>query len=140
MDMSMASNGQISKLRRLIEEMDICMFTTLEEDGTISSRPMSTQQLKPEGDLWYFTAVDSRNVDEIPRSSRVHLSYALRRKNRYVSIFGTAQLVFDRRKSKELWGPILKVTVEQVEFWNDTSNKLMRFFRMPEAATAGASI
>ena len=37
-----------------------------------------------------------------------------------------------------MWGPILKVTVEQVEFWNDTSNKMVQSFKMFKAAAAGA--
>ena len=44
----------IEKLKDLIERIDFCMLTTIDE-GHLHSRPMSTQQFEFDGDLWFFT-------------------------------------------------------------------------------------
>jgi len=123
----------IAKLRELINDIDIAMLTTVDEDGTLRSRPMGTQRAEFDGDLWFITRVDTPKVDEIQRQSRVNISYAKPDKNRYVSVSGTAVLVNDKAKIDEFWTPIykaffpegkddprlrlLKVHVEKAEYW-----------------------
>ena len=47
--------GNIKKLAGMIREIDFAMLTTAEADGTLRSRPMSTQRREFDGDLWFFT-------------------------------------------------------------------------------------
>jgi general stress protein 26 len=98
---------KIEKLRGLIKDIDIAMLTTTDADGSLRSRPMGTQQAEFDGDLWFFTSADTTKVDEIERDNRVNVSYAAP-KNRFVSVSGTAVLLNDREKMKELWSPIYK--------------------------------
>ena len=123
----------ITKLRELINDIDIAMLTTVDDDGTLRSRPMGTQKAEFDGDLWFLTRVDTAKVDEIQRESQVNVSYAKPDKNRYVSVSGTAVLVSDKAKIDEFWDPIykaffpegkddprlrlLKVHVQKAEFW-----------------------
>ena len=123
----------IAKLRELINDIDIAMLTTVDEDGTLRSRPMGTQKAEFDGDLWFLTRVDTPKVDEIQRQSRVNVSYAKPDKNRFVSVSGTAVLINDKAKIDEFWDPIykvffpegkddprlrlLKVNVEKAEYW-----------------------
>ena len=123
----------IKKLRELINDIDIAMLTTVDEDGTLRSRPMGTQKAEFDGDLWFLTRVDTPKVDEIQRQSRVNVSYAKPDKNRFVSVSGTAVLINDKAKIDEFWDPIykvffpegkddprlrlLKVNVEKAEYW-----------------------
>ena len=123
----------IEKLRELINDIDIAMLTTVDEDGTLRSRPMGTQKAEFDGDLWFLTSVDTPKVGEIQRESRVNVSYAKPDKNRYVSVSGTAVLINDKAKIDEFWDPIykvffpegkddprlrlLKVNVEKAEYW-----------------------
>ena len=123
----------ITKLRELINGIDIAMLTTVDDDGTLRSRPMGTQKAEFDGDLWFLTRVDTAKVDEIQRESQVNVSYAKPDKNRYVSVSGTAVLINDKAKIDEFWDPIykaffpegkddprlrlLKVHVQKAEFW-----------------------
>ena len=123
----------ITKLRELINDIDIAMLTTVDDDGTLRSRPMGTQKAEFDGDLWFLTRVDTAKVDEIQRESRVNVSYAKPDKNRYVSVSGTAVLVNDKARIDAFWEPIykayfpegkddprlrlLKVRVEKAEYW-----------------------
>jgi general stress protein 26 len=125
---------KIEKLRELIQDIDIAMLTTMEPNGSLRSRPMGTQQVEFDGDLWFFTTIDTTKVDEINQYNRVNVSYAAPGKNRYVSVSGTALLLNDRAKMEELWSPIykayfpdglddpklrlMKIEVEKAEYWD----------------------
>lgn len=144
---------QIEKLRALVKDIDFCMLTTAEQDGTLRSRPMSTQQAELDGDLWFFTAANSAKVEEVQRDQHVNVSYSDPAKNCYVSVSGTAQVMRDQAKINELWSPVLrawfpkgpddpnlallKVTVNQAEYWDDTSSSMVQFFKMVKAAVTG---
>lgn len=131
----------IEKLRKLIKGIKIAMLTTVNPtDGSLHSRPMGTQEAEFDGDLWFFTKVDSEKVHEISSDQTVNVSYSAPDDHRYVSVSGSAQVLNDRAKMKELWSPIykvwfpdglddptlrlLKVTVNQAEYW-DTSGGLV---------------
>ncbi len=134
----MNSNTQqenIEKLRTLIKDIKIAMLTTVNtSDGSLHSRPMGTQEAEFDGDLWFFTKVDSQKVDEIRSEQMVNVNYSAPDDHRYVSVSGTAQVLNDRAKMKEFWSPIykvwfpngledpslrlLKVTVNQAEYWD----------------------
>lgn len=125
---------KIKKLGELMKDIDFAMLTTVDDDsGLLHSRPMSTQEVEFDGDLWFFTAVDTGKVSDIRRESQVNLSYAQPDKHRYVSVSGTAVVVNDRAKMEELWSPVykayfpeglddpnlrlLKVSVQEAEYW-----------------------
>lgn len=130
----MTHQEKLKKLGELIKDIDFAMLTTVDDDsGRLHSRPMSTQQVEFDGDLWFFTAVNTGKVSDITLDRQVNLNYAQPDKHRYVSVSGTAAIVNDRAKMEELWSPVykayfpeglsdpnlrlLKVTVEEAEYW-----------------------
>ena len=132
----MTHQEKIEKLAELIKDIDIAMLTTVDEDGTLRSRPMGTQEVEFDGDIWFFTSDDTAKVGEISRENRVNVSYAKTDKQRYVSVSGTAELVYDRAKMEELWSPVykayfpkglddpslrlLKIHAEKAEYWESS--------------------
>jgi general stress protein 26 len=145
----------VEKLGDMIKDIDMAMFTTVEEDGTLHSRPMSTQKTEFDGNLWFFTALDTPKVEEIHHDKNVSLSYAEPGKNRYVAVSGKAQVVRDRQKIEELWSPILKawfpkgkddpqlallkVEVESAEYWDSPSSKIVEIVGFVKALAIGKS-
>lgn len=143
----------IEKIRDLIKGIRIAMLTTIDTDGSLRSRPMGTQEAEFDGDLWFFTTASSAKVHEVERDGRVNASYAAPDDNRYVSLSGTAQLVRDRAKAKELWNPILKawfpdgledpdlallrVRVEKAEYWDAPSSKMVQLAGFVKAIVTG---
>ena len=107
----MATDRQhhIEQLADLIRDVDIAMFTTTGVDGRLYSRPLGTQEVAFDGDLWFATSADSPKVAEIALNPRVNVAYASPSKNTYVSVAGTAQVVHDRAKIEELWSPAMKL-------------------------------
>jgi general stress protein 26 len=147
------NNENIKKLRELIKDIRFAMLTTVEEDGTLRSRPMATQETEFDGELWFFTNANSPKVDEVQHEQHVNVSYANPDKQKYVSISGRAQLMGDRKKIEELWNPLykawfpkglddpdlalLKVSVDQAEYWDSPSSAVVRLVGFVKALTTG---
>jgi general stress protein 26 len=103
----------IVKLRELAESIDICMFcTNLKTDDGASCRPMSTQKVCDQGNIWFFSPVNSDKNMEIKMNKNVQLFYAHPGKNSFMIVNGEAEIILDRNKIEELWSPELKVWFE----------------------------
>ena len=128
---NMMQQDQIEILRELIKEVDTAMLTTATEEGLVS-RPMKTQEVEFDGDLWFFTKKETNKYDEILHNSDVNVAYVGKS---YVSVRGRAEIVADLDKKKELWSKIyekimqtsyddpnvilIKVIVEAAEYWEE---------------------
>jgi general stress protein 26 len=129
----------VDKLGKLIKDIRFAMLTTVDEQGVLRSRPMATQQVEFDGDLWFFTRVDTAKVEDVRQYRQVNVSYAEPDDQRYVSVMGSAEVLDDREKMAELWNPafkaffpdglgdprlrLIKVSVSEAEYW-DSPNKV----------------
>jgi general stress protein 26 len=143
----------VAKLSELIKDIRIAMLTTQAPDGSLRGRPMATQDAPFDGELWFFTGAGSPKVDEIEEEHHVHLSYASPEDNRYVSVSGRASVVRDRNKAEELWSPamkawfpaglddpdiaLLRVQVEDAEYWDTPSSKMVHVIGFVKAVATG---
>jgi general stress protein 26 len=143
----------IGKLSELIKDIKFAMLATAEPDGTLRSRPMATQQVEFDGDLWFFTGANTPKVYEIERDRHVNVIYAAPDKNVYVSVSGKARLVRDRQKAEQLWNPaykawfpkgledpdlaLIKVSVEQAEYWDSSSSAVVHLAGFVKALATG---
>ena len=151
-DSPMTHNETLEKLRDLIKGIKICMLTTVAQDGSLRSRPMSTQDAEFDGDLWFFTYDNEGKATEIERIPAVNVAYADTGKQRYVSASGTASLVHDRAKMEQFWNPLLKaffpdgletpnialikVAVEEAEYW-ESDGRIASLLQFAKAALTG---
>lgn len=135
----------IQKFKTLVTEVNTCMFTTLDDNQQITSRPMFTSSVDDEGNVWFFTNEFSEKINEVSKDNIVHLIYAHPAKNIYVDVSGTAMLVIDRKKMEELWDSnlkkwipegledpkicLVKVSTEKAYFWNHPSSKVGLLFQ-----------
>lgn len=124
----------IEQVRELIQGIQTAMLTTVSEEGLVS-RPMKTQDIEFDGDLWFLTKKDTGKFHELLRNRQVNVAYAGKS---FVSIRGKAELVENTERIKQLWNPIyeellettyddpnlvlIKVTAETAEYW-DSGNK-----------------
>lgn len=144
----------IKKLKDLLEDIDFAMLTT-HANGKLRSRPMSTQKFEFDGDLWFFTSDNTHKVEEIEKDSEVNVAYSKPEDNTYISVSGTGSIVKDREKIEELWNPILKawfpkglddpslcllkVSVEEAEYWDSPSSTLVQIAGFVKALVTGKS-
>ena len=143
----------VQKLAKLIKDVRVAMLTTIEADGSLRSRPMETQQTEFDGTLWFFTWIDTAKVHEIEHDHHVNLSYAHPSDQVYVSVSGTARVVRDQAKAKELWNPLhkawfpkgvddpnlglLRVDVEKAEYWDSPSSAVVQLIGFAKAIATG---
>ncbi|MBA3945682.1 MAG: pyridoxamine 5'-phosphate oxidase family protein [Herpetosiphonaceae bacterium] len=148
-----AHTDDIKTLGEKIKDIRIAMLTTQSDDGTLRSRPMATQEMEFDGDLWFFTYASTPKVEEVKQDQHINLSYAKPDDNLYVSVSGTANLVRDPQKMKELWKPILKtwfpkgledpdlallkVSVTKAEYWETNAGTVQILAGFVKAAVTG---
>ena len=141
------------KFRELATTVNICMFTTIDNEQNIMSRPMWTADIDEEGNAWFFTNEFSEKIHEVSKDNIINLIYAHPGKNIYVNVKGTCTVIIDRKKMEELWKPsmktwfpeglddakicLLKVTTENAYYWNTSSSKMSLFFQSIKAIAKG---
>lgn len=142
----------IEKLNELIKDVQFAMLTT-NDGGVLRSRPMQTQDFDFDGDLWFFTSSETHKAEEIERDSRVNVAYAAPNDNTYVSVSGTASIIKDQEKIDEYWNEalkawfpegkdapdlvLLKVAVEQAEYWDAPSSTVAQALGFLKALATG---
>ena len=129
------ARSETHRIAELIKDIDICMFVT-RSDGTVRGRPMSNNgSVEYDGDSWFFSYRETPKVREIETDPHVELAYVATEKGTWVSIEGTAEVVEDDERKRELWedsleqwfteGPeddhliLLKVRADRIHAWTD---------------------
>lgn len=141
----------IARLAKLIHGIRVCMFTTVDGDGGLISRPMAVQEVEFDGDLWFFTKAGGRKAEQIASQSGVNVSLASR--SSWVSISGEAEIVQDLAKAKQLWnagieawfpgGPedpeivLVKVHAHGAEYWNTPGKVVVSVLSFVKAKVTG---
>ncbi len=132
----------IKKLGDLIKDIKMAMLTTI-DGGVLRSRPMATQEdAEFDGELWFMTSDKTHKVEDADPND--HL---------YVSVSGAVSIVKDRDKIEELWNPaykawfpdglddpticLLKVNVEQAEYWDSNSSAIVHIIGFVKALVTG---
>jgi len=149
--------GAIEKLRELAKDIDLCLFCTnlAQQDGA-TTRPMSTQQVDDNGDIWFFSAKDSDKNREIEADSKVQLYYAHPGKSSYMVVNGEASISTDKNKIEELWSPLAKawfkegkddpsislIRVSNINayYWDTKGNRMVNFVKMLASAATGKTL
>jgi general stress protein 26 len=142
------------KVWEMIREVQVAMMVTIDERGHMRGRPMRAVSLKEfSGTLWFFTSQPSPKTAEVQHDDRVLLAYSDPSSQNYVSISGTAQVIRDPAKQKELWSEplrtwfpkgaedpsaaLLKVEVEGAEYWDSPSSTFIHAYGYVKALTTG---
>lgn len=142
------------KVWAMIRDIEVATMVTLDHQGHLRGRPMRAVELKEfDGTLWFFTGGASPKADEIRHDERVLLAYADPSDQNYVSISGTAEIIRDVARQKQMWtepmrvwfpnGPedanaaLLKVAVEGAEYWDAPSSTLLHAYGYVKARVTG---
>ena len=142
------------KVAELIKGQRFGFLTTTMPDGRLTSRPMSLQEVEFDGDLWFFAEHDAPWLAHITTSPQVNVGMGSG--GTWVSLTGTARVVDDVAKKKELWnsgveawlpqGPedpsvvLVKVDGDSAEYWDSPGNRLATAFSFVKAKATGRRI
>ncbi|WP_019135836.1 pyridoxamine 5'-phosphate oxidase family protein [Cellulomonas massiliensis] len=147
----MAQDDDVTKVAELIRDVSIAMVTTVDASGALVSRPMGTQEEEFDGDLWFFADAESHLVAEVGAGSPVNVAYA--GGSSWVSVSGTAEVVRDVAKQRELWGAtakawypdgpespglvLVKVHARTAEYWDSPGGRLATAISFVKATVTG---
>jgi len=143
--------AEVKKVADLAKDIRNAMLTTVDVDGEFVSRPMAQQEVEFDGDLWFFTERDSRKVRHI--TANPHVGVTLSSSDTWISINGTAEVVTDVAKARELWntvvdawlpqGPedpsvvLIKVTGQTAEYWDSPGGRVASVISFAKAKVTG---
>lgn len=149
MDNEISKEEAIKKFKDLVRDVNICMFTTIDDEKRLFSRPLTTAKIDEDGNAWFFTNEFSETIQEVSGDNTVYLIYSHPGKNVYVTVKGSCAVVVNKQKINELWNPILKawfpggkedpklclikVVTEEASYWNSKSGSTGVYFKMLKA-------
>jgi general stress protein 26 len=139
----------------LIKDTRFGMLSHRHADGSLHSHPLTTQNrtLAEDGCLYFFVSRKTELGQRLQGDGNVNLAYANPDKDTWVSVTGTARVLEDAAKTKELFSPMAKawfpggpedpdlqlveVRIDEAEYWNVKENKLLQLLKMGKAASTG---
>ena len=135
-------SNTVRRLRSLLKGIPVGMLTTRTEAGDTHSRPMLIQDVDESGWLWFMTDRSSRKACELSQNPAAAVTFQLPRGDRYLSVQGTAVVVEDDHKVKEIWNPtyrawfpkgrrdpeivLVALKVARVDYWLVPRGRLAR--------------
>ncbi len=64
---NLVAKDAIEKLKELVKHESICFFCTQLSQQPITTRPMSTQQVDDQGNIWFMSSIKSNKNAEIKK-------------------------------------------------------------------------
>lgn len=149
-----AHADSVKKIADLIKSIDFGMLTTVDAEGRLHSRPMSSnKEVEYDGDVWFFTYASTPKVYEIEKEPYVNVAFSDPKTQTYVSLSGRAELVRDPAKIKELWQPslkawfpkgldepdiaLIKINADQAEYWDSPASPIAHAISLAKVALTG---
>jgi general stress protein 26 len=143
----------VKKIKELAMNTRVCMFCTQLDKKPFETRPMNTMDVDDDGNLWFFSSKHSDKDREIRQDEDVQLLYSDIKSSAYMTVFGQADVFYDREKVEELWVPIVKAWFEegkdderleiirvrpkQAYYWDTKHGKMVAFIKILAATITG---
>ena len=139
----------IDKLTDLVNKIDIGMLCTYATGQQyIHSVPMSRQEVDDQGNIWYLFSSDSLTYDNLQNDKRVSILFSQPSDYNFLNVHGTAEIYQDKARIDKYWNKfmeawfekgkddphirLLKVNVKDANYWDNKTNKLFTFLRLPQ--------
>jgi general stress protein 26 len=151
--MPLYTQDQIHAIAAKIRNVRFGMFTTADSSNVLSSRPLTTQQIDNEGNMWFFTSDEADFTHDLAQHPQVNVSFSNPDEHLYLSVTGQAYLLKDRAKARELWNPqvrawyqgglddphlaLIRVKIQTAEYWDANSSKMKQLVQLARTAMTG---
>jgi general stress protein 26 len=141
------------KVWEMIKDIAVAMMVTQDGEGHLRGRPMRAVNREFDGVLWFFAGAGSHVSGEASSEDHVLLAYSDPGSQNYVAVSGTATVVKDAAKQKQLWSEplrvwfpggaedpnvsLIRVECEGAEYWDSPSSTLVHAYGYIKAVTTG---
>jgi len=152
---NLAAQDAIDKLKELIKGESICFFCTQLMQQPITTRPMSTQKVDDQGNIWFLSSIKSNKNAEIEQNKEVQLLYSNPSSYEFLSVLGNATIHTDREKIHEMWTPfanawfidgkddadvsLIKIAPQSAYYWDTKNNKMISMIQMLASMVTGSA-
>ena len=149
-DTTPETTPETRKVADLVDGIRIAMLTTHDGDRLVS-RPLATQDVEFDGDVWFITERSASWVGQLQEHPQVNVAYAGR--SSWVSLSGTARVVDDPDRLREYWntftdawlegGPdnpenvLVHVDAHSAEYWDAPGTKVTQVVNLVKAKVTG---
>ena len=163
LDDSAPTGKKLEELYGLIEGIEIAMLTTIEADGSLTSRPMATQKPREGVDLWFMTSTETHKADVLRRHPQVNVAYYNNKTREWVSVSGVATLSRDRALIHELYakdwkaylgdeggardgGPddprilLIEIDAQEATYMKSNTPRVIALFKVMKAIATGGRV
>ncbi|RYY30748.1 MAG: general stress protein [Chitinophagaceae bacterium] len=153
---NLSNTEAVKKIQEIAKDATICLFATNLSNLPISARPMATQKVDDDGNIWFLSSKSGHQNSDINQDSRVQLFYADKGSSEYLSVYGEASILYDKALAKELWSPmaktwftegvddpdlsIIKVTPSDAYYWDTKNNKVVSLIKIFAGAVTGKTM
>lgn len=139
--------GIAEELHTRVKDLRFVMLTTVADDGSLGSRPMTIQEV----DGWTIRFIAQVDDDTTVQSDGKPVNLSSMDGGNYVSLSGTGRVSHDVAEKEALWNRlneayagdaqdpeniILEISVDGGEYW-DAGNPVVRVFGLAKAALTG---
>lgn len=147
----------IKKIKEIAEKAESCFFCTAAAIGeSAGARPMSVQKIDEQGSLWFLSSIDGHKNKEIAIDPEVKLYFQGSQHSEFLQLTGTARILTDKAKIRELWKPVMKtwftegeddprISVLQITpsvgyYWDNKHGKAIAGIKMLIGAMVGKTL
>lgn len=150
----MTDQSDRTKVNNLIKDIRVAMLTTTDHDGRLVSHPMATQEVEFDGTLWFIAQRSASQVQSMQVRPQVNVAYS--GNGTWVSLCGTASVVDDTAKLKELWnsftdawmegGPeqpnnvLIRIDTDTAQYWDTPGARVTQLVNLVKAKVTGERV
>lgn len=142
----------LSKMKSMVKSIKTAMLVTDFGNKPLSAVPMTTKEVDKEGNIWFFSRLDSDHNGDIAKDNDVQLLYSDTSDMEFISIYGTATIETNQNVLKEFYGKLddawfngvddpnltaIKVVPKEAYFWDNKQNKFVSLLKIGAAALTG---
>ncbi|MBI3925972.1 MAG: pyridoxamine 5'-phosphate oxidase family protein [Armatimonadetes bacterium] len=125
--------GELKELVELLDDFNVCMLTTISQEGHLHSRPMALQEPEEDMPLWLISSTTTSAGRHVAQRRELNIACYRSSDMAWISIAGVGEIDAERERIRRLWkdgwktwfteGPetpgiaILKVQPISVTYW-----------------------
>lgn len=144
------SDDHLKNVTDIMSKHPVCMMTT-QYSGALFSHPMTVLKVEDSAETWFFSSVGTSPVENINQHSSVNLCFA--QKDTWLSVQGTAVIVNNEPKARDLWNPslaafypdgpgsrdlvLIRVRPDSAQYWETSGGALATAFQWAKALAGG---
>ena len=157
----------VRQIQEIVKRAQTCFFCTEPITGSSAggkssgiesarARPMNVRKVDDAGNLWFLSAADSHQNQELQQDPTVRLYFQGSPHSDFLMLSGRATISRDKAKIKELWEPVLqtwftegqddpRITVIQVTptsgyYWDTKHGNFIAGIKMMVGAALGKTL